>query len=329
MMDVRRHFVIGSWYAIIRNMTKKREVVVLIPCYNEEKTIAKVVKDFLNELPGAKIFVFDNNSSDKSAELAKKAGAIVKKVSYQGKGNVVREMFRQVEADIYLMVDGDDTYDARDAKKIVAMVEDGADMVIGDRLNSTYFKENKRFGHNFGNVLVRKLINLFFRSNIQDVMTGYRGFSRRFVKTCPILSKGFQVETEMTVHALDKKMCVVSAPIGYKDRPADSPSKLNTYRDGVKVMATIFNLVKEYKPLMFFSVLALIVLIIAIILGVPVLIEYFATGLVERFPSLIVAGLLVMMSFLSFATGLILDIILKKSRQQFEISLNVISEARK
>lgn len=310
-------------------MKSKREVAVLVPCYNEEKTIARVVKDFLNELPDAKVFVFDNNSSDKSVELAKKAGATVKKVSYQGKGNVVREMFRQVEANVYLMVDGDDTYDAKDAKKIVALVEDGADMVIGDRLNSTYFKENKRSGHNFGNVLVRKLINLFFRANIQDVMTGYRGFSRRFVKTCPILSKGFQVETEMTVHALDKKMNIVSVPIGYKDRPADSPSKLNTYKDGAKVMATIFNLVKEYKPLMFFSIFALMVLVIAIVLGVPVLVEYFETGLVEKFPSLIVAGLLVVMSFLSFATGLILDIIMKKSRQQFEISLNIVNETKK
>ena len=309
-------------------MRELEAVAVLIPCYNEEKTITKVVRDFLRELPKANIYVFDNNSSDKSVELAKKAGAVVEKVPYQGKGNVVREMFRRVEADVYLMVDGDDTYDARDAKKIVAMVENGADMVIGDRLSSTYFRENKRFGHNFGNVLVRRLINMFFRSNIQDVMTGYRGFSRRFVKTCPILSKGFQVETEMTVHALDKKMNVVSVPIGYKDRPVDSPSKLSTYKDGAKVMVTIFNLVKEYKPLMFFSIFALISLIIAIILGVPVLVEYFKTGLVERFPSLIVAGFLVVMSFLSFVTGLILDIVLKKSRQQFEINLNIINKVK-
>lgn len=306
----------------------KQKVAVLVPCYNEEKTIAKVVKDFLRELPEATVYVFDNNSSDKSAEVAKKAGAVIKTVLYQDKGNVVREMFRQIDADVYLMVDGDDTYDAKDAKKIVAAVNDGADMVVGDRLNSTYFKENKRFGHNFGNVLVRKLINLFFRSDIQDVMTGYRGFSRRFVKTCPILSKGFQVETEMTVHALDKKMSVVSMPIGYKDRPADSPSKLNTYSDGVKVMATIFNLVKEYKPLMFFFIFALIIAVVAIILGVPVLAEYFATGEVPRFPTLIAAGFLVILSFLSFATGLILDIILKKSRQQFEIDLNIVCEGR-
>lgn len=306
-----------------------KDVAVLVPCYNEQKTIAKVVKDFLKELPKARVFVFDNNSVDNSVEVASNAGAIIESVPYQGKGNVVREMFRRVDADIYLIVDGDDTYDAKDAKKMISMVEEGADMVIGDRLNSTYFKENKRFGHSFGNVLVRKLINIFFRSNIQDVMTGYRGFSRRFVKTCPILSKGFQVETEMTVHALDKKMNIVSVPIKYKDRPADSPSKLNTYKDGVKVMATIFNLVKEYKPLLFFTILALIIMVVAVVLGVPVLAEFFATGLVARFPSLIVAGFLVVLSFLSFITGLILDIILKKSRQQFEISLNIVSGLKK
>lgn len=305
-------------------MLREREIAVLVPCYNEEKTIAKVVGDFLKELPEAVVYVFDNNSSDKSVEAAKKAGAIVRKVSSQGKGNVVREMFRQIDADVYLMVDGDDTYSAKNARELVDAVEDGADMVVGDRLNSTYFKENKRFGHNFGNVLVRKLINVFFQSSIQDVMTGYRGFSRRFVKTCPILSKGFQVETEMTVHALDKRMNVVSVPIGYKDRPADSPSKLNTYTDGVKVMVTIFNLVKEYKPLLFFSGFALLSLVVAAILGIPVLVDFFETGLVARFPSLIVAGLLVILSFLSFDTGLILDIILKKSRQQFEIDLSIV-----
>ncbi len=303
-------------------MTKNEEVAVLVPCYNEAKTISKVVKDFLDEVPGATVYVFDNNSSDESVEKARKAGAVIGRVTYQGKGNVVREMFRQVDADIYLMVDGDNTYDARDAKKMIEAVENGADMVVGDRLNSTYFKENKRFGHNFGNVLVRKLINLFFKSDVQDVMTGYRGFSRRFVKTCPILSSGFQVETEMTVHALDKKMNIVSIPIGYKDRAADNPSKLNTYSDGARVMITIFNLVKEYKPLLFFSCFALILLIIAMILGIPVLVDYFNTGLVERFPSLVVAGVILAMSFLSFDTGIILDIVLRKSRQQFEMDLN-------
>ena len=303
-------------------MVNKGEVVVLVPCYNEEKTVGKVVCDFYDVLPKCRVIVFDNNSSDNSVDIARKAGAEIRRVQYQGKGNVVREMFRQIDADVYIMVDADDTYDAKDAKKMVKMVmEDGADMVIGDRLNSTYFTENKRFGHNFGNVLVRKLINLFFRSNIQDVMTGYRAFSRRFVKTCPILSKGFQVETEMTVHALDKKMVVQSLPIGYKDRPADSQSKLNTYSDGVKVMTTIFNLVKEYKPLLFFSLFALLLIIIALCLAIPVLVDYINTGLVERFPTLIVSGFIAVLAFMFFVTGLTLDVIVKKNRQQFEIDL--------
>lgn len=305
-------------------MSSCGSVAVLVPCYNEAKTIAKVVKDFKEQLPEATVYVFDNNSTDDSVKKAEKAGAEIKKVFYQGKGNVVREMFRDVDADIYVMVDGDDTYDAADVKKIVEAIKDGGDMVIGDRLNSTYFKENKRFGHNFGNVLVRKLVNVFFGANIQDVMTGYRGFSRRFVKTCPILSKGFQVETEMTVHALDKKMNVVSIPIGYRDRPADSPSKLNTYSDGAKVLMMIFNLIKEYRPLMFFSLFAALLCVIALALGIPVVAEYFRTGLVERFPSLIVAGLLMVLSFLSFVAGLILDTIVKKNRQQFEIDLNLV-----
>ena len=307
-------------------MSKSDRVAVLVPCYNEEKTIKKVVEDFLRVMPKAKVYVFDNNSSDKSVDIAKKAGAIIKSVKLQGKGNVVREMFRQIEADTYIMVDGDDTYDAKDAPKMVKAIEDGADMAIGDRLNSTYFKENKRFGHNFGNVLVRKMINMFFKSDVQDVMTGYRAFSRRFVKTCPVLSNGFQVETEMTVHALDKKMAIVSIPIGYKDRPADSPSKLHTYSDGARVLKTIFNLVKEYRPLMFFTTLAGINFAIAVVLMVPVLVDYLDTGLVARFPTLIVAGMLVIVSFLSFATGLILDIIIKKSRQEFELDLMSLNE---
>lgn len=304
-------------------------MAVLVPCYNEEKTIAKVVRDFRRELPEAEVYVFDNNSTDGSVKKALDGGAQIRYVEYQGKGNVVREMFRSVEADIYIMVDGDDTYDAKDAKKMVGAVKEGTDMVIGDRLNSTYFEENKRFGHGFGNVLVRKLINVFFHSKIQDVMTGYRAFSRRFVKTCPILSRGFQVETEMTVHALDKKMKIVSMPISYKDRPKDSPSKLNTYSDGARVMVTIFNLVKEYRPLMFFTWLSAILFVVALILGVPVFVEFVQTGLVERFPTLIVAGMLVILAFLSFATGLILDIIVRKSRQQFEVELNLVEGQRR
>ena len=297
------------------------KIAVMIPCYNEEKTIAKVVSDFRKQLPSSTVYVFDNNSTDKSVEKAKKAGARIRSVMHQGKGNVVREMFRQIDSDIYVMVDADDTYDARDVKKMVDMVIDGADMVIGDRLNSTYFSENKRFGHNFGNILVRKLINTFFKSNIQDVMTGYRAFSKRFVKTCPILSKGFQVETEITVHALDKKMQIASIPVGYKDRPLDSPSKLNTYSDGIRVMVLIFNLVKEYRPMLFFSLFAALLLIFALGLYISVFIEYINTGLVARFPTLIVAGVLAILSFLSFITGLILDIIMRKNRQQFEIDL--------
>lgn len=303
-------------------MVNRDRVVVLIPCYNEEKTIGRVVKDFFSVLPKASVIVFDNNSTDKSVEIAKKAGAEVRHVLYQGKGNVVREMFRQIDADAYVMVDADDTYDAKDAKKMIQMVlKDGVDMVVGDRLNSTYFAENKRFGHSFGNVLVRKLVNTFFRSNIQDVMTGYRAFSRRFVKTCPILSRGFQVETEMTVHALDKKMVVQSVPIGYKDRQAGSESKLNTYGDGARVMVTIFNLVKEYRPLLFFTCFSVILLLMSIGLLIPVLIDYANTGLVERFPTLIVAGFMAILAFLFFSTGLILDVVMKKEKQQFEIDL--------
>jgi len=304
---------------------KSEKIAVLIPCYNEAKTIEKVVTDFKQELLEANIIVFDNNSTDKSVQKAEKVGARIERVSLQGKGNVIREMFRRTSADIYVMVDGDDTYDAKDVKKMIEAIRNGADMVIGDRLNSTYFKENKRFGHNFGNVMVRKIINVFFKSKIEDVMTGYRAFSNRFVKTCPVLSKGFQVETEMTIHALDKKMIVESIPIGYKDRPADSPSKLNTYSDGMRVMVTIFNLIKEYRPLMFFSITSFVLLLIALILSMPVLVDFFRTGLVERFPSLIVASMMIILSFLSFVAGLILDIIAKKSRQQFEIDLMRIS----
>lgn len=300
---------------------RKEKIVVLVPCYNEAKTIEKVVTDFKCELPEAEVIVFDNNSTDKSVEKARGVGAKIEKVTLQGKGNVIREMFRRVDADVYVMVDGDDTYEAKDVTKMVEAVRDGVDMVIGDRLNSTYFKENKRFGHNFGNVMVRKIINMFFKSNVQDVMTGYRAFSRRFVKTCPILSKGFQVETEMTIHALDKKMVLQSIPIGYKDRPADSPSKLNTYSDGVRVMLTIFNLIKEYRPLMFFSMISLLLFIISLVLGIPVAVDFIETGLVARFPSLIVASMLMILAFLAFIAGLILDIIARKSRQQFEIDL--------
>lgn len=303
-----------------------RDVAVLIPCYNEEQTIAKVVKDFRKVLPDARVYVFDNNSSDKTVEKAKAAGAIIEKVTRQGKGSVVREMFQRVEAEKYIMVDGDDTYAAEDAVKMLEMVDEGVDMVVGDRLNSTYFSENKRFGHGFGNVLVRKIINIIFKSKIQDVMTGYRAFSRRFVKTCPILSDGFQVETEMTVHALDKKMNVGSMPIQYRDRPSGSESKLNTVSDGIKVLAMIFDLIKECRPLLFFTCVSLVLLILAAILVVPVCVEYVQTGLVERFPSLIVAVMLILLASMLFIAGMILDVMIKKDRQRFQIALMNLDE---
>ncbi|MBQ3464314.1 glycosyltransferase [Candidatus Saccharibacteria bacterium] len=305
---------------------KAKKVAVLVPCYNEEKTIEKVVKDFKKELPEADIFVYDNNSTDKSAKLASSAGAIVIKEKRQGKGNVVRSMFRDVDADVYIMVDGDNTYSATSARKMVKLVNEGGDMIVGDRLNSTYFTENKRFGHNFGNILVRKTINVIFHSNVQDIMSGYRAFSRRFVKSFPVCSDGFEIETEMTIHALDKKMNIESFPIEYKDRPADSPSKLNTFSDGFKVLLTIFNMVREYKPLMFFSLVSMIFLIAALALGVPIVSEFIKTGLVPRFPTLIVSTILLVLSSLSFSTGLILDIIAKKHRQLFEINLNLLAQ---
>lgn len=303
----------------------ERRIAVLIPCYNEEKTITKVVSDFREVLPEAKVYVYDNNSTDKSVELAKKAGAVVRREFRQGKGNVVRSMFRDIDASIYVMVDADDTYRAKDVLKMIRVAEENhADMVIGDRLSSTYFKENKRFGHNFGNILVRKLINLIFHAKVDDVMTGYRVFSYRFVKTFPVLSGGFQVETEMTVHALDKKMNISSVMINYKDRPADSPSKLNTYKDGARVLTTIFNMIKEFRPLMFFSMIALISFIVAAVLVVPILIEFSNTHLVTRLPTLFVSVMLFILSFLAFSTGLVLDLIAKKHRQDFEISLNML-----
>lgn len=308
---------------------KYNSVAVLIPCYNEETTIGKVVSDFKKILPEAKIYVYDNNSTDKTVEKAKKAGAIIKYERRQGKGNVVRSMFRDIEADVYIMADGDDTYPADQAPKLAeAVIENGADMVIGDRLSSTYFTENKRFGHNFGNVLVRKLINRAFKSNVKDIMTGYRAFSYRFVKTFPVLSDGFQIETEMTIHALDKKMSLMNIPVEYKDRTEGSSSKLNTYSDGVKVLMTIFNMIREYRPLQFFSVIAGILLLTGGTLMTPILIEFSRTNLVPRFPTLFVAIMCLILAFSSFSTGLILDLIAKKHRQLFEINLNLVCKKK-
>lgn len=305
----------------LKIMTKK-QVAILIPCYNEEKTIEKVVKDYKKVLPNADIYVYDNNSTDNTASLAQKAGAIVKYEYRQGKGNVIRSMFKDIDADCYLMIDGDDTYPATHAKEMCNLVlEKKADMVIGDRLSSTYFNENKRPFHNFGNVLVRGLINSLFKSNVRDIMTGYRAFSYDFVKTFPVLSKGFEIETEMTIHALDKNFLLKEIPVDYRDRPAGSESKLNTFSDGFKVLKTIARLFKEYKPTIFFSILSILFLTISLIFGVPVFVEYFKTGLVPRYPTLIFSGFMLMIAILMFVCGIILEVVVKKNRQLFELVL--------
>ncbi len=302
------------------------EIAVLIPCYNEEKTIEKVVNDYKKALPGATVYVYNNNSTDRTAELAAKAGATVRNEYRQGKGNVIRSMFRDIQADCYIMTDGDDTYPAESAAEMAELVLEGrADMVVGDRLSSTYFTENKRPFHNFGNVLVRKLINTLFNSHIDDIMTGYRAFSPAFVKGFPVISKGFEIETEMTIHAVDKNYLVYSLPVSYRDRPQGSVSKLNTYADGARVLSTIFRLYKEYKPFRFFGILAALLLIIALALFFPVLSEYLHTGLVPRFPTLIVACILGIAALLSFYVGIILDVEVKKHRQLYELINNYIN----
>lgn len=298
------------------------KIAVLIPCYNESKTIKKVVEDYKKALPEADIYVYDNNSSDHTDEIARKAGAIVKYEYRQGKGNVIRSMFKDIDADCYLMIDGDDTYPAENAKEMCDLIlEKKADMVIGDRLSSTYFTENKRPFHNFGNRLVRGLINFLFESDVRDIMTGYRAFSYEFVKTFPVLSKGFEIETEMTIHALDKNFLLKEVKVGYRDRPAGSVSKLNTYRDGFRVLKTIGRLFKEYKPTIFFSLLSLLFLIISFAFGIPVFAEYFKTGLVPRYPTLIFSGFMLMIAIILFACGLILEVVVKKHRQLFELML--------
>ncbi len=304
----------------------KSKIAVLIPCYNESKTIEKVVKDYKEALPEADIYVYDNNSTDGTDEIAKAAGAIVKYETKQGKGNVIRSMFRDIEADCYLMIDGDDTYPAEDARKMCDYVlNENVDMVIGDRLSSTYFTENKRRFHNFGNRIVRWSINTIFRSKINDIMTGYRAFSYSFAKSYPVLSKGFEIETEMTIHAIDKNFTLKEIPVQYRDRPEGSVSKLNTYKDGVKVIKTIATLFKEYKPGLFFNLISLLVFIIAAVLAIPVFVEYMNTGLVPRFPSLIVACILLVISLLLTVTSIILQVIVKKNKQEFEILLNLIN----
>ena len=300
------------------------KIAVLIPCYNEEKTVGKVVADYKAALPEADIYVYNNNSTDRTAEIAEKAGAIVRNEYRQGKGNVVRSMFRQIDADCYLMIDGDDTYPAENAREMVEYVLSGqADMVIGDRLSSTYFTENKRPFHNLGNVLVRRLINWLFNSHINAIMTGYRAFSRTFVKGFPVLSRGFEIETEMSIHAVDKNLLLKEIPVTYRDRPDGSESKLNTYSDGFRVLKTIFRLFKEYRPLAFFSAAALVFLAVTLILFLPVFVDYLRTGLVDRIPTLVVSGVFATCSLLSFLVGVILDVVVKKDRQMYEVLMNI------
>ena len=304
---------------------KMDRIAVLIPCYNEEKTIAKVVADAKAALPEAVIYVYNNNSSDATAELAAKAGAVVRNESMQGKGNVIRRMFREVEADCYVMVDGDDTYPMEYAAKMVDKVlHHNADMVVGDRLSSTYFTENKRPFHNMGNSLVRGSINRLFGCDIKDIMTGYRAFSYGFVKTFPVLSKGFEIETEMTIHAVSNNMQIENVIVDYRDRPEGSESKLNTYSDGIKVLGTIGRLYKDYKPLGFFTLLAVLLAAISVIFFIPVLVDFIRTGMVEKFPTLFVCGFVMLAAIQSFFSGLILSNMALKNRRDFEFRLNMI-----
>ena len=297
------------------------KVAVLIPCYNEAKTVKKVVEDFKRELPEATIYVYDNNSKDGTDKIAKEAGAIVRYETRQGKGNVIRTMFREIEAECYVMVDGDDTYPAEAAKEMVkSVLEENVDMVIGDRLSSTYFTENKRPFHNVGNVTVRALINRIYKSNIRDVMTGLRAFSYRFVKTFPVMSKGFELETEMTIHCLDKNLKIKNIIIDYRDRPADSPSKLNTIPDGIRVIKTIFSFYKNYKPFEFFALLAFILFAVGMCFFVPVFIDFLHRGVV-KIPTLVVSVLFFLCAVQSFFSGMTLDNIIKNSKQSFEMRL--------
>lgn len=307
------------------------KIAVLIPCYNESRTIKKVIDEYREALPEAKIYVYDNNSSDGTDMIAKEAGAVVRYERQQGKGNVIRRMFREIDAQCYIMVDGDDTYPAACANELVKQVlENKADMVVGDRLSSTYFTENKRLFHNFGNSLVRKSINVLFKSDIKDIMTGYRAFSYEFVKTYPVLSKGFEIETEMSIHAIDRGMQIENVVIEYRDRPAGSESKLNTLSDGMKVLWTIGKLYRNYKPFVFFGLVSAVLLLISVIFFIPVLVEYFETGLVTRFPTLIVCGFVMIAAIQSFFAGMILSNINQKNRQDFENQLiNIHNEKEK
>ncbi len=305
-----------------------KKIAVLIPCYNEELTVEKTVSDFKRVLPNADIYVYNNNSKDRTKELALKAGAIVKDEYRQGKGAVVRSMFRDIDADVYIMVDGDDTYPAEEVEGLITPVLEGkADMVIGDRLSSTYYTENKRPFHNFGNSLVKGLINFLFKSNLNDIMTGYRSFSKKFVKCMPVMSDGFQIETEMTIFALTNNMQVVNMPITYRDRPEGSESKLNTFSDGYKVLLTLFNLFKDNRPFLFFGCLSLIIFILGLVVGVPVIDEFIKTAYITKVPSAVLATALMINSFLLLSVGIILDAIKNQKRYLFECHMNdVISK---
>ena len=306
------------------------KIAVLIPCYNESLTIKKVIEDWKSALPEAKIYVYDNNSTDNTAEIAMNAGATVKYEYQQGKGNVIRRMFREIDAESYIMIDGDDTYPAEHGREMVELVlNKNVDMVVGDRLSSTYFEENKRPFHNFGNEIVRKSINRMFKSNIKDIMTGFRAFSYNFVKTFPVLSKGFEIETEMSIHAVDKNMYVENVIVDYRDRPNGSESKLNTFSDGIKVLKTIGRLYRDYRPLGFYSFLAAILAIISTIFIIPVIITYGKTGLVPAFPTLIVCGFVYLAALLSFFCGMILASIQLRNRQEFEMELIKCEERKK
>lgn len=305
-------------------------IAVIIPCYNEAPTIGKVIDDFHRELPQATVYVYDNNSSDDTSRIATEHGATVRFEPRQGKGNVCRQMFRDIDADCYLMVDGDDTYPAESARALCGPILDGqADMTVGDRLsNGTYAEENKRAFHGFGNNLVRFMIKWIYGYGFDDVMTGYRAFSRPFVKTFPVLSEGFQIETELSIHAVDRRWRILDVPIVYRDRPAGSESKLNTVSDGIKVIMMIGSLFKNYRPLKFFSIIALLFFAGGGLLGLPVVFEFFETGLVPRLPTALLAVALMFLSGLSLATGLILDSVAKVERKEWELSVYREMEVR-
>lgn len=307
------------------------KIAVLIPCYNEEQTIGTVVSDFRRALPEAVIYVYDNNSTDHTAEIALREGAVVRHEYLQGKGNVIRRMFREIEAECYIMTDGDDTYPAENAREMVNLVlQKNADMVVGDRLSSTYFMQNKRPFHSFGNVIVRKSINILFHNNIQDIMTGYRAFSYEFVKTFPVLSKGFEIETEMSIHAVEKNMQIANVVIDYRDRKEGSVSKLNTYSDGLKVLRMVGRSFRMYHPLKFFGSVGLVLAAISIAFFIPIFIEYLETGLVFRFPTLFVCGFVMLAAIQSFFSGLMLESMEQKNRQLFELNrINAFQQKKK